>query len=204
VTYAYTGRDQVSAITADNSPVVTYSYDLNGSRTSQALPNTTTTSYGYDDAHRLLSLSHQLSTLNLASFAYAYNAVSDRTSRTETSGTSAPVSDTYSYDAVDQVTGVTYGASGRTVAYNYDSTGNRTSVVDNGATTSYSANNLNQYTAVGSLPPLTYDPNGNLTSYTGWTYTYDARNRLTSVNGGPSAVTATFAYDARNRCVSVS
>jgi RHS repeat-associated protein len=198
-TYAYTGRNQVSSITVDGPPpVATYTYDLNGNRITKALENGTSAGYTYDDANRLTNLVHTLAGTS-ASFAYAYNSVNDRTSRAETSGTNAPVTDAYGYDAVDQVTGVNYG-SGRNVAYAYDPTGNRMSVTYNGTATSYTANALNQYTAIGGLPALGYDGNGNLASGNGWTYTYDAQNRLITASG-PST-TAAFAYDARNRCVS--
>lgn len=87
----------------------------------------------------------------------------------------------------------------RLVAYDYDANGNRETVGDNGVTTSYTANTLNQYTAAGSLTP-SYDTNGNMAGQGGWAYTYDAQNRLTSAHKGSGTVT--FAYDARNRCVS--
>jgi RHS repeat-associated protein len=45
---------------------------------------------------------------------------------------------------------------------------------------------------------LTYDPNGNLTSYKGWTYSYDAQNRLTSARNNGVQV-ASFYYDGKNR-----
>jgi len=61
---------------------------------------------------------------------------------------------------------------------------------------SYSANNLNQYTAVGSASP-TYDGNGNLTSDGTFTYGYDAENRLISASG--SGNTVSYAYDASGR-----
>ncbi len=61
---------------------------------------------------------------------------------------------------------------------------------------SYSANNLNQYTAVGSVTP-TYDGNGDLTYDGTFTYGYDAENRLISASG-PS-LTASYAYDAQGR-----
>lgn len=43
---------------------------------------------------------------------------------------------------------------------------------------------------------LSYDANGNLKTYNGWTYTYDARNRLIKAMG---AYTVLFAYDGKNR-----
>ena len=114
------------------------------------------------------------------------------------------VNETYSFDNIDQVSGVNYSGtatSARTVAYNYDATGNRTSVVDNGTTQNYSTNNLNQYTTVfGSS--IGYDGNGNLTN--GGTiqsglFFYDAQSRLTRaiVSGN----TTDFYYDSKNRVV---
>ncbi|MDR3410592.1 MAG: RHS repeat-associated core domain-containing protein [Formivibrio sp.] len=58
----------------------------------------------------------------------------------------------------------------------------------------YTANALNQYTAVGSAAP-SYDNNGNLTSDGSFAYGYDAENRLTGITGG--SVAAHYAYDAQ-------
>ena len=44
---------------------------------------------------------------------------------------------------------------------------------------------------------LTYDDNGNLQTYQGWTYTYDSQNRLTKASKG--GVWAIFHYDGKNR-----
>jgi len=108
-------------------------------------------------------------------------------------------SDVYQYDAIDQVTSVGYG-SGRTVSYTYDSTGNRTNVADSGTSTLYTVNNLNEYTAVGSLPALAYDGNANLAAFNGANYGFDAKNRMTTASTGTNS--ATLSYDGLNRCVS--
>jgi RHS repeat-associated protein len=51
-----------------------------------------------------------------------------------------------------------------------------------------------------SVGALAYDANGNLTNYKGWTYTYDAQNRLTKATNVPNGTTtATFYYDGKNR-----
>jgi RHS repeat-associated protein len=47
---------------------------------------------------------------------------------------------------------------------------------------------------------LSYDANGNLTGQNGWTYSYDAQNRLVSASSN-GVLIATFTYDPRNRCV---
>ena len=64
------------------------------------------------------------------------------------------------------------------------------------STVSYTANALNQYTAVGAVTP-TYDGNGNLTSDGTFTFGYDAENRLTSASGAGN--TASYTYDAQGR-----
>src|SRR5262249_13236681 len=63
-------------------------------------------------------------------------------------------------------------------------------------TTGYTANALNQYTAVGAVSP-SYDGNGNLTSDGTFTSGYDAENRLTSASGAGN--TASYSFDAQGR-----
>ncbi len=208
VTYAYTTRNQLQSVSLSGPPpLVTYSYDLAGNRTAKSLENSTSTTYAYDDANRPTSLVHQSSGTTLASFAYAYNGVNNRTSVTYGSG----LGDAYGYDATDQLTGVQYGATNpagtpaspqSTQTYAYDAVGNRTSFTQDGATTGYASNNLNEYTAAGAVAP-TYDGNGNLTAITGYTLGYDAQSRLTGAtpSAAGNAPAQTVAYDARNRPV---
>jgi YD repeat-containing protein len=115
-----------------------------------------------------------------------------------------------SADAVDQVhagpkhrgegrTGVNYGNS-RTEGFVYDAVGNRTSSTDSAVgTTAYTANDLNQYTAVGA-DSVTYDSKGNLTQQgSGTAYAYDSKNRLLSATGTGLAFSQT--YDCSNKVV---
>jgi RHS repeat-associated protein len=64
------------------------------------------------------------------------------------------------------------------------------------STVSYTANNLDQYTAIGAVTPA-YDGNGNLTSDGTFTYGYDAESRLISASGAGNS--ASYAYDAQGR-----
>ena len=79
--------------------------------------------------------------------------------------------------------------------------GNRTAVIDNGATTSYTTNNDNEYTSVGGVT-YGYDPDGDLTVTTGpggdTTYTYDDEDRLIEIQTttGTTTDTWTYQYDA--------
>ena len=204
VSYGYTNRNQLNSITATGVSG-SYTYDLNGNPLTKSLGNSTSAAYGYDNANRVQSIAHVKSGNTFSSFAYSYNNTGTRAGVTREDN----FFDTYNYDAIDQVTGVSYNArqlpggiiqlAQKSVGYAHDAVGNRTSMFDNGTTTNYSANNLNQYSAVGTLTP-TYDANGNMTGQGSWSYTYDAYNRVTSAFA--TGTTLNFAYDTRNRCVS--
>jgi RHS repeat-associated protein len=100
---------------------------------------------------------------------------------TDSSGTRMHV---YSYDSIYQLTAadyppeLSYLATDTTFAY--DAAGNRTSVIDGSGTCSYTANNLNQYTAAGSTS-YQYDASGNLVHDQNYAYGYDPENRLVTV-----------------------
>ncbi|MBE7173357.1 MAG: RHS repeat protein [Williamsia sp.] len=203
VRYNYSGRNQLSGIAENGLPAASYSYDANGNRIKKDLYNGTGTVYTYDDANHTLLVDNQKTGASFGRFAYGYDAVDRRTyvKRDNAQG------DVYSYDATDQVTGVQYnvmdpgGSSSdpaRTVHYDWDATGNRTQVIDNGAPTAYTVNNRNQYTKVEGNP-LKYNDNGDLKTFRNATYNYDAQNRL--INATDGSQTAKFDYDARNRCV---
>ncbi len=92
-----------------------------------------------------------------------------------------------------------------TNTYTYDPIGNRLSSTENGTTTTYAANFLNQYTALNPTSPaptpFTYDDDGNMTSDGTWSYTWDAENRLIEVqplvtNLGSTLVQ--YMYDAQS------
>src|SRR5262249_46525018 len=71
--------------------------------------------------------------------------------------------------------------------------GNRINETDNGVTTKYATNDLNEYSSVGSATQ-TYDADGNLTNAGGMTYSYDTQNRLIGVTTPTD--TWTYEYDA--------
>lgn len=78
----------------------------------------------------------------------------------------------------------------------YDGAGNRNQVTNNGSATSWTVNNLNQYTGAGGNT-VASDGKGNVSGYNGWSYTYDAQNRLRLATGGGKTVE--FWYDGKNR-----
>ena len=113
--------------------------------------------------------------------------------------------------------GTQYGTNGA-FDYAYDPIGNRESYqLDGGTATTYTANNLNQYTATANPTEyFCYDADGNLiadgkptsdcnTANGAWKYTWDGENRLIRVEpaGTPTSgdKKLEFQYDYRSRRV---
>jgi RHS repeat-associated protein len=188
--YAYTNRNQIASIhdtTASNYPA-TYSYDADGDVYSETEGGVVTTTATFNAMNFATHLSRTLGTTR--TFDYQYNVMDDRTSIQQDGGTPK----TYTYDLAEQSD--TETISGVATTFDYDANGNRTGV--NGTGT-YATNNLNEYTTFNGLP-IAYDNDGNLTSYNGGTYAYDAQNRMISaVNTG---TTETFKYDGLNHKIS--
>jgi RHS repeat-associated protein len=119
--------------------------------------------------------------------------------------------DGYQYDPSDELTsykrdgtlngdGTVSASFWNSTGLIYDNNGNRTEM--NGGATgtiTYAHNTLNQYDSVSSMGSLDYDGKGNLASADGWTYTYDAQNRLTTMQG--AGMTISMTYDPLNRVI---
>src|SRR4030095_2690574 len=149
--------------------IVDYNYDAAGRLQRKTLGNGVFTTYGYNSAGQVLSLTNSRPNGSLlSSYNYDYDASGRRTAMrvargySLTHGPPAAEAQIYGYDALGQLTRVEY-ADGRVVEYTYDAAGNRTDVKNNGASTIYMPNALNQYTTVGSATYL-YDADGNLRS----------------------------------------
>jgi hypothetical protein len=78
------------------------------------------------------------------------------------------------------------------IDYTMDDAGNRSSVSvtpygQSAVVTSYTDNNLNQYTAVGGASP-SHDSNGNLTDDGTLTFKYDYRNQIVRVKQSSTTI----------------
>ena len=101
------------------------------------------------------------------SFSYAYDAVGRPVERD---------ADAFVYNARGEVTNAIVGTG--TWRYAYDHIGNRQSAYEDGVSTSYSANEVNQYTEVGNDEPE-YDDDGNLVDDGTRTFEWSAAGHLT-------------------------
>ena len=195
--YTYNALGQLSGLLGStNQPLVTYTYNKNGQLQNVQNANGTSTTYQYDAGGNVLSVAN-LASSGTTTFAYTYDSLGRRTTMSTSDGKW-----TYTYDAVGNLTHAVFASNNpgqlpnQDLKYAYDAAGNRTQSVVNGAATSYTTNNLNQYTVVGA-GNLRYDAAGNLLSQTdasGTTnYTYDRQDHLTGVSG--PAGNWTFRYD---------
>ena len=186
VNYSYDPAGRLEILTDDaGSPFVTYSYDAAGRLARKDMGNGTYTTFAYDQGNRLLRLTNYApgGTVN-SQFDYTHDVRGLRTSTTTLDGQW-----TYEYDATRQLTRAIFASVNPAVpdqdlTYEYDALGNRIRTLENGVTTDYGVNNMNQYTRIGTQTN-SYDADGNLTMQTDgtetWTYSYDDENQLIGV-----------------------
>ena len=183
--YTYDNDGNLATATTGSDTTI-YSYDPAGNLTQTTLPNGVVETRTYDDVGRLSQLDDGFRT-----FAYAYDTAGNLTSRTV-----GGVTDTYSYDTLDRLTGI---SGGTTITYGYDAVGNRTSMTDSTGTTTYTYDVADQLqTAIGPNGTTNYgfDQNGNETSAGPWNYTVNLAGQLTTANDGTTTVD--YSYDGNS------
>jgi RHS repeat-associated protein len=108
---------------------------------------------------------------------------------------------TYTYDNFARLaSAVRTGTNPFNQAYTYDKANNRLTFTNAGSTTTYTYDNANQLATSTGGVTYGHDRNGNLLSYTGNTFTYDASNKWVSGTIGGAAMT--YSYDGQGRQVS--
>ena len=181
VRWNYDAMNRVGQIVDMDSAAYVFEYDAANRRTAMLFPNGVRSDYGFDAASRLTSLTYTNTTGHMAgpieALSYTYDAAGNITSRTDRAGTHA-----YKYDDKHQIDEADYseGYAHPDNNFDYDPSGNRTTVTGAVGVTSYATNNLNQYSTVNAKP-LAYDQTGNLVKDGARTYRYDAANRLVEI-----------------------
>ena len=222
--FAYDGFDRLATTTYPGGSTETFTYDADSNVLSRKTRANGTITFTYDTLNRLATKTPP-SPAPVVSYRYdlagRLTSVSDTSAPVNPAlppspGTPVQYATSYAYDSVNRPISVAWDpapaaasptASTVTFSHSYNKTNQRTgySTTDNSwwfypaataSTVSYTANALNQYTAVGAVTP-SYDANGNLTGDGTFTYGYDAENRLTSASGAGN--TASYAYDAQGR-----
>lgn len=201
VDYTWTVRGQLASLAAAGPPpLAQYAYDKAGRGTALHHENGITEQRSYDAAGQLLANEHLKSGALVGGHGYTLDPAGRRVGESFLGATGTPAR-SYGYDLADQVTSASYGG-GQSDSYAYDAMGNRESATLaslGGTTTSYTANNANQYTAISGWPAPVHDANGNLLQQNGVTYTWDSENRLLSLQDATRRTE--FSYDGLHRRV---
>ena len=214
VDYGYDTYGRFSTIT-NGGDVYTYGYLANSDLiASLTYPNNIKVDYAYEANRDLITQVKNTYNTNtiISQYDYTYDAIYRRND-VDWSGTAFSGSDTITYGyndrseltSADATTNANYN-----FAFAFDNIGNRSSysTYETGSqvSSSYTANNLNQYTAVndGTAYSLSYDNDGNITSLsTGGnpllTGTWNAENRLISIESPDTKLE--FKYDYMGRRV---
>ncbi|SCX87305.1 RHS repeat-associated core domain-containing protein [Nitrosospira sp. Nl5] len=199
----YAGR--LASVYLNGDLSLAYEYDAAGNRTRITWPEATPfyVTTAYDALNRPTGIK-ELDATSLAT--YAYDDLSRRTTVTLGNATTT----TYDYTAQSALLTLTPDLAGTAQDNTWTYGRNQAQEITshawsndayqwtgyiNGAK-AYTANGLNQYTAAAGAA-LGYDGNGNLSSYSTWTYGYDADNRLRTASR--PGLAATLAYDGNGR-----
>ena len=182
-TLTYDGRLRLltSTVSATNQPsfTTTNTYDPAGNLTSVQLPDNPKLTYGYDTAHRLISITDLFGNAT----TYTLDALGDIT-LTKLSNPQGTLTRQHSgvFDALGRVL-QDIGGVGQTTTYTYDKNGNVLSITDpDGNLTRQSFDPLNRLATVT-------DPAGGIT-----TNTYDQHDRILTVTDPNTNVTS-YVYD---------
>jgi RHS repeat-associated protein len=179
-----------------NQVLADYGYHPAGSLAEVAYGNHLTTTYTYDDRHRLQALRTRAADGTLrAGYTYALDRAGRRTGVSDVH-TGAQVG--YRYDALGRLTqevraggSQPSAADWQTIAYRFDAVGNRLS---RNVSDGLFPDQAFGYTANDHLDHHLYDANGNTLVAGGDHFQYDAQNRLISRLSSSSADAARIAY----------
>ena len=199
VRYSYdtAGRfNSVSSSVLSVSSVVKYSYLSNADLIAGWSNNAGLSVSRAYESHRdlLATVFNRWNGSLVSSFAYTNDALGRRTRRID----SGSRTNDFGYNIRSELASAAMGTN--QYGYTYDPIGNREWARMNANTNRYTANELNQYlsvTSATSMVNLSYDPDGNLTNYNGWTFAWDAENRLIAAKSATQKVENTYDYMSR-------
>lgn len=199
---SYNRYNRLSTIEYQNNNIVNFNYNADKQIQSQTLANELTASFNYDNNARLIEKNYN----NLFTQEIDYDNNNNIIQEQVNLGTTQQIK-SYTYDAQDRLTKDNFLAQ----YFTYDAIGNLTTTNQNNQAESRQTNANNEYTNITYTNPSTntqtpvnisYNSNGNLSTYQNKTYTYDYLNRLINIKNNINQPIASYTYDAQNRRVS--
>ncbi|MDM3847921.1 MAG: putative Ig domain-containing protein, partial [Aphanizomenon gracile PMC638.10] len=204
VQFAYDSRyDQIKSVTDQKGNAINYTYDDKGNLGSIGYADGSKESFTYNDKGDVTVSSNRRG----QQISYTYDSRGLLTKKAFADGTAAAFeydvrgnltkatdadsSVTYSYDAADRLTNVSYGGT-RSLSFSYDAGGRRSKMVDqDGFATNYS------YDSVGRLKQLTDKDAKSIVSYS-----YNTLGQLSREDNGNGTHT-TYSYDDAGQALSI-
>lgn len=195
--YSFDDDERLASLTSGGA-TTSYAYDAAGNLTQTTRPsgngwNETRT---YDHAGQLIELKDANGISTLQQLDYAYDPAGNATSLIRAGGGV----EYYQYDNRDRLTKVCYSAvcasATDTIAWTYDSVGNRLTETRPSGTTTYaydSADELTQTSGPGGTTNYSYDTSGNETAAGTRTFSYDLASRPISTSS--AGTTTAYSYD---------
>ena len=189
-----------SSLVDSNHPATLFSnatYNALGAMNSGQLGNGISQTRAYDARLRVKSITDGAVYNVAVTYAPNSNVITSNDSVNGNWNYGTNTSGLNGYDDFNRLFLATTSGGSTAYSYTYDRYGNRWQQLLNGACTAGTSFCLT-FNGENQTSLLSYDAYGNVISDSAHTYTYDAENRLISVDGG---ATATYIYDANGRRV---
>ena len=198
ITYGYTNH-RITSVKVNSTTVINnVTYDAFGPATGWTWSNGAVTTKTFDQDGMPSTIVTPGLTANVTN-TFTVDAGSRITGITDSG--SPQVSETYGYDSLDRLTSgaTSAGSSG----FTYDANGNRLTTTGPTGTVTIDPNS-NRISSIAGSPARTYgyDAAGNTTSYTGATFTFNARGRMSSAT--VAAGTTNYIYNALGQLIEKS
>lgn len=199
--YDYDAASRLTKITDALSNDTQFTYDARSQMTKVKDDLNQEYTFTYDTSGNLLT-----QTRNGQTMTFTYDLAGNRITREDYNGNDT----TYTYDALNRLTDITYSGSSEYADYTYDDLSRLLTAVNQNGTVTFTYNNRGRLASeedvFGHDLEYTYDAAGNRTGLelnnTAHTaYAYDNANRLTTLTDEASN-NFTFAYDNANRLTS--
>ena len=188
---------RLGSIGSNGSNLLTVgAYNAAGEVTSLAYGNGMEETYGYNDRLQLQTLVAGSTATPSLNLTYDYGSADNGQIRGITDNITGSQSTSYTYDELGrlktaQTTDLLSSGTWK-LRFKYDRYGNRLAEIPQGGTASMPLNEVAVDSTTNRIVGFQYDAAGNLTNDGLHSYTYDAENRLTQLDG----TAGTFVYDA--------
>ena len=198
--YEYDDEMRVIEVRESGELTASYTYDANGNKASETLANGVVSTYTYNNANRIISISTTKDNVNISSHEYSYYLDGSDACKTRTENGIMETT-SYEYDGLKRLTEETVSVGNTTVdtySYQYDDYGNRSKMTATGTEnyiTEYDYTDSNgNYTTLLQKETRTVEVADSEDSFTGLVSNPTAL--LNNLNSTSNVKETVYTYDA--------